>query len=199
MYFYPRPPGGGRHAQKTPILILADISIHALRVEGDRSCRNITCSIHKFLSTPSGWRATACSRRSSYRESDFYPRPPGGGRPISPVVVSYAVNISIHALRVEGDVCVVVLFDRVYKFLSTPSGWRATQNMSYLHSYRSNFYPRPPGGGRHRRNHYGYARAPISIHALRVEGDTKHVIFAFVSIKFLSTPSGWRATPRNSV
>ena len=34
-----------------------------------------------------------------------------------------------------------------------------------------NFYPRPPGGGR-----------------------PKHVIFAFVSIKFLSTPSGWRAT-----
>ena len=40
----------------------------------------------------------------------------------------------------------------------------------------------------------------ISIHALRVEGDcNKHFFDRFAEVKFLSTPSGWRATTRNSV
>ena len=34
----------------------------------------------------------------------------------------------------------------------------------------------------------------ISIHALRVEGDEKLIIQKYCEIKFLSTPSGWRAT-----
>ena len=56
------------------------ISIHALRVEGDRG-ENAYLHRHcRFLSTPSGWRAT--SRESGSRESS---------------------RISIHALRVEGD------------------------------------------------------------------------------------------------
>ena len=58
------------------------ISIHALRVEGDRAhlSRN-TAKILEFLSTPSGWRAT------------LY----GGAQIVA------ADRISIHALRVEGD------------------------------------------------------------------------------------------------
>ena len=40
----------------------------------------------------------------------------------------------------------------------------------------------------------------ISIHALRVEGDTEHFNIAiFVAVQFLSTPSGWRATSPNPV
>ena len=34
-YFYPRPPGGGRHPQNHPNHQHRAISIHALRVEGD--------------------------------------------------------------------------------------------------------------------------------------------------------------------
>ena len=34
------------------------ISIHALRVEGDRELYAVTLEHKKFLSTPSGWRAT---------------------------------------------------------------------------------------------------------------------------------------------
>ena len=37
-----------------------------------------------------------------------------------------AVDISIHALRVEGDLRMVVLPTCISVFLSTPSGWRAT-------------------------------------------------------------------------
>ena len=57
------------------------------------------------------------------------------------------VPISIHALRVEGDVFLAILAN-VRVFLSTPSVWRATR--SFL-----NWWQKPR----------------ISIHALRVEGD----------------------------
>ncbi len=57
-----------------------EISIHALRVEGDVLFRLNMRSDNRFLSTPSGWRAT--------RDTRPQPR---------------KVCISIHALRVEGD------------------------------------------------------------------------------------------------
>ena len=58
-----------------------NISIHALRVEGDlpRGCPPEKCD--KFLSTPSGWRATGIAIGAELAEK----------------------KISIHALRVEGD------------------------------------------------------------------------------------------------
>ena len=82
------------------------ISIHALRVEGDffRSC------IYNAF-----WY--------------FYPRPPGGGR---------------HAYFSE--------MTKMYKFLSTPSGWRATVSFADR-----------------------LGKIDISIHALRVEGDLMFV------------------------
>ena len=45
-----------------------------------------------------------------------------------PVVTPDAdsIRISIHALRVEGDDAYFSEMTKMYKFLSTPSGWRAT-------------------------------------------------------------------------
>ena len=60
-------------------------------------------------------------------------------------------QISIHALRVEGD---------VYSMTDFPP--------------EAHFYPRPPGGGRLRPHPSGGHCSPISIHALRVEGDSKN-------------------------
>ena len=57
-----------------------DISIHALRVEGDA---------WEFYNHPD--------------VADFYPRPPGGGRPLFYNRDHVSATISIHALRVEGD------------------------------------------------------------------------------------------------
>ena len=92
---------------------------------------------------------------------NFYPRPPGGGRPrrrtwlsahcpfLSALPVKrYRRSISIHALRVEGD---PALFRLPISF--------------------PNFYPRPPGGGRHIPSVWVTIEGEISIHALRVEGD----------------------------
>ena len=101
--FYPRPPRGGRQQPKrwhrrrrkflsTPsarratgyITIFTereDISIHALREEGDTTQR----------------------RRASVRHGYFYPRPPRGGRLYYFNVPCRIIWISIHALREEGD------------------------------------------------------------------------------------------------
>ena len=83
------------------------ISIHALRVEGDRRLCDLQFLIFQFLSTPSGWRATIVATEADLRKAisihalrvegdtlppffiptnqNFYPRPPGGGR------LSYAI------------------------------------------------------------------------------------------------------------
>ena len=102
--------------------------------------------------------------------SNFYPRPPRGGRP-----------------RPCGAA------DPGRRFLSTPSARRATGWSGIILLRVRNFYPRPPRGGRLQRGwsrttpKYFYPRPPrggrlklkmsntgltiISIHALREEGD----------------------------
>ena len=168
------------------------ISIHALREEGDK-LRNANQVTYKY----------------------FYPRPPRGGRPAIRTMMRYIsiflstpsarratktfavasnlVIISIHALREEGD-------------------QELTQNLRYS----SNFYPRPPRGGRLLREllygqiliflstpsarratcqpRAGHFWRKISIHALREEGDILTRRAAFVISIFLSTPSARRAT-----
>ena len=148
-HFYPRPPRGGRPTSmlfaaafflflSTPSARRAtvggagrkpskDISIHALREEGDLIAPGVVSPGVLFLSTPSARRATLQT---------------AAGRQVN--------AISIHALREEGDICTNVA-------LTIPS----------------NFYPRPPRGGRQ--------IAP----GVRVNLN-----------KFLSTPSARRATAK---
>ena len=83
----------------------------------------------------------------------------------------------------------------MYEFLSTPSGWRATKTVKqlFIHSVISIHALRVEGDGRMLKH---YERAPvISIHALRVEGDRSVKSGSSSCEIFLSTPSGWRATP----
>ncbi len=127
--------------------------------------------LSEFLSTPSGWRATVVLVALFPRCFNFYPRPPGGGRLSHSMFPRTAETISIHALRVEGDRWMRSRMNLRARFLSTPSGWRATISI-------------PPV----------YARGVISIHALRVEGDLAFALLFQCSSLFLSTPSGWRAT-----
>ena len=132
-------------------------------------------SIPEFLSTPSGWRATMLPHLPQLVHGDFYPRPPGGGRPI--------------------DVSVT---NPLFRFLSTPSGWRATAKRALGLSKTPHFYPRPPGGGRLVRCSLLTSTWAISIHALRVEGDRSVKSGSSSCEIFLSTPSGWRATTNTS-
>ena len=80
MYFYPRPPRGGR-----------------------RIWLETLYGIPRFLSTPSARRATTAVNENFDLVIDFYPRPPRGGRQTHPRISGSAGAISIHALREEGD------------------------------------------------------------------------------------------------
>ena len=145
--FYPRPPRGGRPTQRTT-----------------------RRSAIRFLSTPSARRATLTLTWNQEYVPDFYPRPPRGGR---------------------------------------PGGLSGT-------AYQSYFYPRPPRGGR-RNTSYQRGMADIflstpsarratlvgtddcqthniSIHALREEGDVENYVEKMLTMLFLSTPSARRAT-----
>ena len=102
-----------------------DISIHALREEGDKAGEPVTIPIN-----------------------DFYPRPPRGGRPVALPNEPGNRFISIHALREEGDVKGWLRATEVTRFLSTPSARRATARSALSAQVVRDFYPRPPRGGR---------------------------------------------------
>ena len=107
--------------------MLREISIHALREEGDieRFCAIIVD--FKFLSTPSARRATDVVLHLFNLFTDFYPRPPRGGRLLPDSTVAVTLLISIHALREEGDHLENAESQRPTIFLSTPSARRATR------------------------------------------------------------------------
>ena len=127
-HFYPRPPRGGRRSSSkgngkackflsTPSARRAtvrqsrlsgshQISIHALREEGDTSTRSMTTSTSYFYPRPPrGGRPPGSIARG--RPCDFYPRPPRGG-------------------RLQRVIACVQLF----QFLSTPSARRATAGVA---------------------------------------------------------------------
>ena len=79
------------------------ISIHALREEGDKETLAVIHVGVPFLSTPSARRATFVTSALNTASSDFYPRPPRGGRPRVVLIINQLIIISIHALREEGD------------------------------------------------------------------------------------------------
>ena len=145
-YFYPRPPRGGRQCSQsnrlgtkkflsTPsarratckLRNLRDfeaISIHALREEGDLRCPPTPSPTSNFYPRPPrGGRPIMAT--TQLRSSNFYPRPPRGGR------------------RFKRDYSLLTTI-----FLSTPSARRATTQQDTPQK-----------------------RYTISIHALREEGD----------------------------
>ena len=79
------------------------ISIHALREEGDPCQPDHRAGNLGFLSTPSARRATLYNLDPRPGRMDFYPRPPRGGRRAVLPGAELPRRISIHALREEGD------------------------------------------------------------------------------------------------
>ncbi len=190
------------------------ISIHALREEGDHPYSSWERGSNEFLSTPSARRATIPRPHLLCWHHDFYPRPPRGGRRraagvVPPVGLFLSTPsarratfcggsggsgwpISIHALREEGDPLQsppCALLSNFYP--RPPRGGRRvprTRRPQPVH-----FYPRPPRGGRpatalHRgKAAVFYPRPP--------RGGRPSGGFAMGYVtKFLSTPSARRAT-----
>ena len=131
-------------------LKLRQISIHTLREEGDA----LYDEVGRF-------------------QSDFYPRPPRGGRLYSADGGFGVGRISIHALREEGD-------------------------KRELHPRRTsrNFYPRPPRGGRPPATATVTAKAPAFLSTPSARRATSSGPSETSPLEvFLSTPSARRATP----
>ena len=187
VYFYPRPPRGGRLFEVILMEAGHGISIHALREEGDPPG-----------APAAAWRAY------------FYPRPPRGGRrgrvrhrPQGVAISIHALreegdgrqhvhsdvlSISIHALREEGDsVGPSTSPSATYFYPRPPRGGRL--EMGCGKTLTANFYPRPPRGGRPPRNRCRRRVNRISIHALREEGDLvllgEQRVFTSISIHAL--------------
>ena len=127
------------------------ISIHSLRMEGDSTKIGGFSSSVEFQSTPSAWRETMLWKTSLTR-----------------------TGISIHSLRMEGDyVSGDVDLEWVENFNPLPPhGGRPTPETRWRQKKR-HFNPLPPHGGRRGRQLYNVHPAKISIHSLRMEGDSK--------------------------
>ena len=180
-----------------PAMVICFISIHALREEGDARCwpsgflRRI--SIHA-LREEGDHRPEHCSAN----RTNFYPRPPRGGRQIALRDFVVPLVISIHALREEGDALpfrAYVMIWQISIHALREEGDRATSS----HGLQlGNFYPRPPRGGRQncaprlcRPSRYFYPRPPRG--GRRAQRD----VYKELCI-FLSTPSARRATPHQA-
>ena len=148
LLFYPRPPYGGRPLYRNGSGSFSRFSIHALRTEGDG----------RLCPRPSLPRFSIHALRT---EGDR-PAPPSPAR---------ALPFSIHALRTEGDQGGTRSVAEHEGFLSTPSVRRATALSFMFSNAWLFFYPRPPYGGR-------------LTGAITIDSDTH----------FLSTPSVRRAT-----
>ena len=148
-----------------------NISIHALREEGDSPLGFLFSFSGLFLSTPSARRATISSLLSGVMISVFLSTPSARRATLHFVVGSCDRSISIHALREEGDGRCSDPAGRQCRFLSTPSARRATLASPVCLCRFQDFYPRPPRGGRPPAPGYRPDGRPISIHALREEGD----------------------------
>ena len=192
-YFYPRPPRGGR------LMVIPGSFMFLV-----------------FLSTPSARRATLFYMQGEGVLLDFYPRPPRGGRLVvqqravalkaflstpfarraTDLLTVQVVNldISIHALREEGD-SVDFIADKSADISIHALREEGDKVLPVEFSKTSDFYPRPPRGGRPQNSttttatskflstpsarratgcaFSGHRSGTISIHALREEGDVQ--------------------------
>ena len=168
--FYPRPPRGGRPGEKQAPKSASFISIHALREEGDLLLSPGQVDSALFLSTPSARRATPPKYRTGCR-----------------------IQISIHALREEGDSDSLCSRIASKIFLSTPSARRATPASVALCGC-ADFYPRPPRGGRPAAASDSNSPPP-NFYPRPPRGGRPRFSASFCLYDaFLSTPSARRAT-----
>ena len=147
MDFYPRPPRGGRHASASSTST-APQNFYPRPPRGGRR-ENIRGNsyVAQFLSTPSARRATDSRSDHDSIVRNFYPRPPRGGRPVSEEMDERSEQISIHALREEGDLFAAVEWGKSQISIHALRE-EGDQLVIYCFQTIKDFYPRPPRGGR---------------------------------------------------
>ena len=145
------------------------ISIHTLRMEGDRFKGDAGAPHPQFQSTPSAWRVTLYlfpvnfplvfqSTPSAWRVTSgsggaygsyvrFQSTPSAWRVTQDEFKMNTILNISIHTLRMEGDVSIAVFYLFFSLFQSTPSAWRVTVLALSDDTAAVDFNPHPPRGG----------------------------------------------------
>ena len=147
-----------------------------------------------FQSTPSARRATTSETSALSLLKYFNPRPPRGGRLIAlhkhgfPVVFQSTPSARRATPRSAAETKKPEYFNP-----RPPRGGRLI-TASFSRTSKIYFNPRPPRGGRRRASTSAKTRKPISIHALREEGDTINQLRQAFQVQFQSTPSARRAT-----
>ena len=169
------------------------ISIHAIREEGDSSPKPSLWKPSNFYPRPPrGGRHRRSGKKTIQKH--FYPRPPRGGRQGYRGPETTDEYISIHALREEGDQLkkAKITIYSSYFYPRPPRGGRPRGRGSGS-GRKKDFYPRPPRGGRppgsiaRGRPCDFYPRPPRG-------GRLQRVIDCVQLFQFLSTPSARRAT-----
>ena len=127
-HFNPLPPHGGRPFYQTDDICYEWISIHSLRMEGDKLRSHQLHYYKTFQSTPSAWRET-CKTRLSGSTHRFQSTPSAWRETSGKLSNSQIHKISIHSLRMEGDQVCAGLHRGGCVFQSTPSAWRETAKL----------------------------------------------------------------------
>ena len=142
--------------------------------------------MEEFQSTPSVWRETTWKEQGQvWLEISIHSlRVEGDHRAQR---AASGESISIHSLRVEGDASDPRYMSMPWNFNPLPpcGGRLCNRVFPALYHY---FNPLPPCGGRHGLPPLGFSDFPISIHSLRVEGDSGGVpegLSAVISIHSL--------------
>ena len=127
-YFYPRPPRGGRPVRFLLLHVQQDFYPRPPR-GGRQSALSQVIAAAQFLSTPSARRATGdvVSAQHIVDISIHALREEGD---LDSDIAQIIYKISIHALREEGDMLTLFAVADVAVFLSTPSARRATSFMA---------------------------------------------------------------------
>ena len=120
-------------------------------------------ALARFQSTPSAWRATSMKSALLMEPSSFQSTP---SLELVRIILFQSTPSAWRATRL-GSTPV----SRTTIFQSTPSAWRATVAQTTTSTEDGDFNPRPPHGGRLRCVLSTLPTTPISIHALRMEGD----------------------------
>ena len=161
-----------RRATASIPLILANalISIHTLHEEGDRhetlKPHRKAISIHALREEGDGR-----SMKSYSTSSDFYPRPPRGGRPRTFCTVHQASSYFYPRPPRGGRRLFLRLLCGGFRFLSTPSARRATRRPFEHGGQKPRFLSTPSARRATVPLGFGVGKVLISIHALREEGD----------------------------
>ena len=175
-YFNPLPPHGGRRAFFGDE-ILFTIDFNPLPPHGGRRGEMMVMS----------------------SQIHFNPLPPHGGRLVGRTDTKVTGIISIHSLRMEGDIqllCNVYCFNI---FQSTPSAWRETMDIIQYRNLLKYFNPLPPHGGRLCNSLQNIRRILFQ----STPSAWRETIFStypyWIIVEFQSTPSAWRETAVNFV